>query len=275
MTQSGPASVTHMTAGQGEAPGQGVTITRPRHHIENVRQDAIQAAERRAAQTGAEPSHLINDTISWALGDSDQAPFTSAPTPGGPTPTQLSAEIKACRAYLQSTPGTNSNADSIHRANHVLKILEWLTGADDKPPTYRRETEPGDLVGGRGRVVRPYITIRFMVQEARKKIETGQTSHGFGADWHRGVIATLLWTEGERATPPMAHEDSGWECDHSDSEGVPTRREIARERGAAEEHLEPLGFKHGDIAAPYADAVACTIRWLYGETTTPPVTDDF
>lgn len=274
--RSRPTSVTLMTAGQHPTPDrQKVTVVRPRHHIENVRQDAVQAAERRAAQTGAEPGHLITDTISWALGDRDQAPFTMTPTPGGPSPGHLAGEIAACRIHLQSTPATEQNAESIRRARNTLEILEWLTGADDEPPTYRRETQPGDLVGGRGLIIRPYLEIRRMILEARKKLQTGQTSLGFGASWHQGVIATLLWVEGEHPTPPMAHEGTSELCTHPDSDGLPSRREIARERGAAEEHLEPLGYKHGDIAPQHADAVACTVRWLYGGTTQPPVTDDY
>lgn len=265
-----PATVTPMPTGQHPVPE--ATVVRPRHHIENVRQDAIAAAERRAAQFGTEPSHFITDAISWALGDHDQAPFTGASTSGGPTSAQLAAEITAAHDYLQSTPSTEPHADSISRAHNTLELLEWLTGAHDDPPTYRRETQPGDMVGGRGLIVRPYIEIRRIIQEARHKIESGETSLGFGRAWHEGVIATLRWVEGETPLPPMAH--TGGICRHPDSEGLPTKREIARERGAAEEHLEPLGYKHGDIPAQRADAVACTLRWLYGQTTTSPVTDD-
>ena len=268
--QATPATVTHMATGQ---PQQGATIVRPRHHIEAVRQDATAAAERYAAQAGTAPSPLITDTISWALGEHPHAPFTGTPTPGGPTPGQLADEIEACRTHLRSTPAVPGDT-SIRRARAVLRLLEWLTGADDMPPTYQHETEPGDLVGGRGRIVRPYIEIRSMVLQARGKISTGQTSHGYGTPWHQGVIATIEWAEGERARPPMAH-DGGTACTHPDSDGRPDDRQLARERGAAEEHLQTLGYRHGDIPPEYADAVACTIRWLYGETTTPPVTEDY
>jgi hypothetical protein len=264
-----PATVAHMTAGQ---PQQGATVTRPRHHIEAVRQDAIAAAEHYATQAGTTPSRLITDAISWALGEHPQAPFTGTPTPTGPTPEQLADEITACRTHLRTTPATPGDA-SVSRAWGVLPILEWLTGADDLPPTYQRDTQPGDLVGGHGRIVRAYITTRSMILAARDKISTGQTSHGYGADWHQGVIATIEWVEGERTTPPMAHP-GGTACTHPDSDGRPDDRQITRERGAAEEHLQALGYRHGDIPPAYADAVACTIRWLHGGTTTPPVTED-
>lgn len=265
-----PATVTPMPTGQHPAPQ--ATVVRPRHHIENVRQDAIAAAQEMAAEDGGKPDQLINDTISWALGDREQAPFTLTPTPGGARPHHLAGETAACRIHLESTPSTEGNSESVDRAYAILRLLQWLTGENDKPPTYRRETQPGDLVGGRGLIVRPYLEIRLMIQEARQKIETGETSLGFGRAWHEGVIATLRWVEGETPLPPIAH--SGGSCRHPDSDGLPTKREIARERGAAEEHLEPLGYKHGHILAQRADAVACTLRWLYGQTTTAPVTDD-
>ena len=264
-----PVSVAPVTTGQ----HQGAAVVRPRHHVEAVSRDAARAADEIAAEDGAEPDYLIPDAISWAFGERGQAPFTRTPGPGAGR-ADVHAEITACRAYLQSTPWSEEADATISRAQDLLKVLEWLTGADDKPPTYCRETEPGDLVGGRGLIVRPYLEIQRMIARARAKLAAGQTSHGLGADWHQGVIATLAWAGGDRDTPPMAHEDPTEACAHSPSSGPPGPRDIARERGAAEEHLEPLGYKHGDIAFHYADAVAATIRWLYGETTTPPVTDD-
>jgi hypothetical protein len=46
---------------------------------------------------------------------------------------------------------------------------------------------------------------------------------------------------------------------------------MTRERRAAEEHLEPGGYRHGSHSPGYADAVAATLAWLYGQTTIPPV----
>jgi hypothetical protein len=274
MTSASPTTnVSSMTTGQHTPGHQDVAVVRPRHHVENVRQDANAVAEESAVADGGEPDYLISDTISWALGDLDQAPFTRTATPGGAGPAHLGNEIAACSAHLRSTPSTEENVESVGNARDVLKVLEWLTGADDAPPTYQLETQPGDLVGGRGLIVRPYLEIRRMIQEARAKAGNGQTSYGFGTAWHQGVIATLMWTEGDTPTPPMAHS-GGLECTHPDSVDVPTKREIARERGAAEEHLESFGYKHGDISDQYADAVACTLRWLYGQTTRPPVTED-
>ena len=270
-----PVSVAPVTTGQHQAPDDpGAAVVRPRHHVEAVSRDAALAANEIAAEDGKEPTYFIPNVISWVLGERDEAPYTGTPTIGGASSADVQAEIAACRAYLQSTPWSEQASMPISRARNTLEILEWLTGAVDKPPTYLRETEPGDQVGGRGLIVRPYLEIRRMIAQAREKLTAGQTSHGLGADWHQGVIATLAWAGGDRDTPPMAHEDPAGACTHSPSSGPPGPRDIARERGAAEEHLEPLGREHGNIAFHYADAVAATIRWLYGETTTPPAAGD-
>jgi len=49
------------------------------------------------------------------------------------------------------------------------------------------ETEPGDLVGGRGRIVRPDVEIRQMIVSARAKLAAGQASYALGADWHQAA----------------------------------------------------------------------------------------
>jgi len=235
---------------------------RPRDHVENVRTDALRAATRSAARTGAVPSSLITDTISWALGDGGHALFTDPPT-ADIGPAEIAAEVSACRVFLQSTPWSEDAADAIRRARHVLTVLEWLTGVDDRPPTYCRETEPGDLVGGRGRIVRPDAEIRRMTALAKAKLAAGQTSYALGADWHQGVIATLEWALGDRAASPVLGKAPS---------GLPEDRDIAIEQGEAEDHL--AAPRRGiDIPLHFADAVACTCRWLLAGTTQPPVSD--
>jgi len=253
-----------MSAGQDQGPA----VVRRRQHVEAVRRDAQRAVEQIAA-AGTGPGRLTAEAISWALGERDRAPFSGAP--GGASPAEIEAEIAACRGYLRSAPWSEETDQAVRSASRVLKVLEWLTGADDRPPACCPGTEPGDLVGGRGLIVRPGLEIRRMIAAAGGKLAAGEGSHGLGGDWHLGVIATLTWVEGDRAVPPMAHGGTV-ACMHPDSAGRPGPREIWRERTAAEQHIAPLGYKHGDIAFHYADAVAFTLRWLYGETITPPVT---
>lgn len=254
-----------MTAGQNHASeDRSAAVLRSRHHVEAVRADAIRAAERRAAKTGDDPSHLITDIISWALGEGDQAPFTGTRTSSSAGPAEVDAEIAICRTYLESTPWSEQSTDSIRRARHVLKMLDWLTGTDDRPPTYCRETEPGDLVGGRGQIVRPDVEIRRMILTAREKLAAGQTSYGLGADWHEGVIATLEWASGDRAESPIRGKALG---------EPPDGPQITIEQGEAEELITPPQWP-ADIPFHFADAVASTCRWLLGGTIRPPVTED-
>jgi hypothetical protein len=263
MTTAPPPPVPPQPHGHG-------AVVRLRQHVEAVRADANRAAEHVAPEFGGQPDYLISDAIDWALGQRVAAPFSGTPTPGGARAEDVAAEITACHRYLQSTPYSDEADETIDRARYVLKVLEWLSGASDLPPTYTRGTEPGSLTGGRGPIVRPYAVILRMTARAREQLDAGDTAgYGSGPGWHQGVIATLTWVNGGREDPPMAHP--GGTCTHPPSDGLPAGAEMTRERGAAEEHIEYGGYQHGDIAPGYADAVACTLRWLYGQTTTPPV----
>jgi hypothetical protein len=243
--------------------GPDPAIVRPLAYIENVRADANRAAARAAEHAGSQPSSLASDTISWALGQQRQAPFSRQPA-GSRSEPDIQTEIAACRTFLQTTPYSQEASDRIERAHAVLNLLEWLAGADDRPPTYCRETLPGDLVGGRGRIVRPHAEIRRMITMAQAKLASGQTSHALGTDWHEGVIATLQWVLGDCAITPIHGTAPA---------GLPQGPQIHFEQRAAEDHLASPGLQPA-IPYHYADAVACTCRWLLGGTTTPPVTDD-
>jgi hypothetical protein len=250
-----------MTTGQ---TPPALAVIRPRDHIENVRADAIRAATEIAAGDDNHPDFFfISHAISWALGDHDIAPFTRRRTPAPSQRPDIEAEITNCRSFLHTTAWSESAEDRIDAARAVLKILEWLTGADDRPPTYGRQTEPGDLVGGRGRIVRTEAAIRSMRSLAQAKLASGQASHALCADWHHGVIDTLHWVLGDRSVTPMLA---------TAQPGMPDGGRIAVEQAEAEDHLVDPASRPG-IAYHYADAVACTCRWLLGNTTRPPVTD--
>jgi len=182
----------------------------------------------------------------------------------GDSGSDVAAEIDACRSFLQSTPWSEQATESIDDARSVLEVLEWLTGADDCPPTYCRETEPGDLVGGRGRIVRPDTDIRHMIALAEAKLAAGQTSYALGTDWHQGVVATLRWVLGDRLMSPI--HGTAWTQ-------VPDGPGITIEQREAEDHLA-APRRRPEIPLHFADAVACTCRWLLGGTTQPPVSDD-
>lgn len=254
-----------MTAAQNPAPkGPDTAIVRSRQHVEAVRADANRAAEENAAEFGERPDYLISHAIDWALGQRTETPFTSQATPNRAAPGDVAAEVATCRHYLETTPYSDEAEETIDRARDVLKVLDWLTGADDLPPTYGEETEPGDLVGGRGRIVRSDAEIRRMISMAREKLAAGMTSHGLGPDWHDGVIATLEWVNGDRAESPVRGKVLG---------EPPDGPQITIEQGEAEELITPPQLPT-DIPFHFADAVASTCRWLLGGTTQPPVTEN-
>jgi len=254
-------------------PGRpGTAVTRPRAHVRAVHDDSVRAAQQAAEQAGGQPDYLISYAIGWALGRPGPAPFTGTPAPAGAGPGDVAAEITACRRYLETTPYSGQAATAIGRARHVARILEWLTGASDLPPAYTSGTEPGDLAGGRGPVVRTAAETSAAAARARAQRDAGDTAGwGSGPGWHDGVIATLEWAGGHHAEPPMAHPGSSCSgpCSHPPSAGPPTPAEMTRERRAAEEHLEPGGYRHGSRSSGYADAVAATLAWLYGQGPRP------
>lgn len=261
-----------MTAGPGRyRTGVTSAVTRPGRHVAAVRADADQAARDAAERTGAPADTLIGDTIDWALGQSAEAPFTRTPAPPAIWRAAIGAEISACSRYLQSTPWSKETDEKISQARDVLEVLEWLAGITDQPPVYTAGTQPGDLTGGRGPVVRTADDIAGTLTRATRQASAGDTAGwGSGPGWHAGVIATLAWASGGRAAPPMDHPGPG-ACTHPAPEGLPSDQDMRREQLAAEEHLQPGGYRHGDHSPGYADAVVTTIGWLYGETTQPPV----
>jgi hypothetical protein len=250
--------------------GPGAAVTRPARQVSAVRADAARAADENAARSGGPPDHQVLAAIDWALGRAAAAPFTGTPTPGGARPGDVADEMAACRRHLRSTPYSEAAADSIRRARSVRAVLAWLTGESDLPPAYTAGTRPGDLVGGRGPVVRDHAAITAMAARARSQLAADDTGWGSGPGWHEGAIATLNWAAGESPDPPMAHPGAG-PCSHPPSDGPPGDAEMTRELRAAEEHAEPGGQQHGGHSPGYADAVAATLAWLYGQTTTPPI----
>ncbi len=238
-------------------------VVRPRSRVENVRADAMRAAERAAAHTDAEPSSLISETISWALGERDYAPFSRAHTPQT-HPSDIVREIDRCRLFLQTTPWSEDADRQIGCAQRISDLLEWLVGKTDVPPTYCRETGPGDLVGGRGRIVRSDAEVREQLTLAQAKLVSGQTSYALDTDWHEGVIATFQWVFGDCALTPI--------LGHLASE-QPSGGQIFIEKGEAEEHLANPRARP-EVPYHYADAVACSCRWLLGGTTRTPVSPE-
>jgi len=230
---------------------------RPAAHIAAVRDDALQAADNAAALTGQPPDYLIPYAIDWAEGRPAPAPFTGKPTAAA-SPEDLQAEISACETYLTTTNYSDETAQQLEDARDVLELLRWITGKTDKPPAYSDGTLPGDLVGGRGVIVRSTADLTALATAARTGTGPRATA----------VAATLAWLAGT-GPAPMAHPEPG-PCTHpAPQPGGPGEQAIIREQRAAEEHAEPGGYRHGTHTPAYAAAVTGAIRWALGDPEQP------
>lgn len=128
------------------------------------------------------------------------------------------------------------------------------------------------MTAARSPIVREAADVAAMRALATARRDGGTDPAGWasGPGWYDGVTAALEWAADHRAEPPMTHPARpGDMCTHPPSAGPPDRREIARERGAAEEHLEG-GYRHGDHSPGYADGVIAAIRWLLDQAADPP-----
>jgi hypothetical protein len=247
------------------APPPGGAVVRSAWQVAALRANAERAVAAMAARTGRPPGTELTGAIDWATGAGGTAPFT-----GTPGPADLAAEAAACSRYLKETRYSEQAAPTMSWARQIQTLLEWLTGASDRPPAYAAGTQPGDITGGRGLIVRTPAETAAMAALARTRRDSGTDPEGWasGPGWYAGVAAALEWAGGQRADPPMSHPDAHG-CSHPVSAGLPEHREIARVRGQAEEHLQ-REFQHGSHSPAYADGVLASIRWLYGETTDPP-----
>jgi len=128
------------------------------------------------------------------------------------------------------------------------------------------------MTAARSPIVRQAADVAAMTALATDRRDSGADPAGWasGPGWYSGVTAALEWAAGHRADPPMSHPAGpGAVCSHPASAGPPDRRAIARERGAAEEHLDG-GYRHGDHSPGYADGVIAAIGWLLDQAAGPP-----
>ena len=186
----------------GEAPPSGTAIVRPMRHVRAVRErylrrfaDPAEAAASRSARAWA-----------WALGESRTAPVTDRLTVVPPSRPEIEAEITAADER-------RLRGDKENRADAAATVMRWLIGDDDHVPV--RSENRGALVGGFGDVVRSpeQITAALVLaaegqQRAAaqgRDLDAGADARAFArqdADYLNGVMATLAWVLGERASSP-------------------------------------------------------------------------
>ena len=188
----------------GAAPPEGTAIVRPLSHVRAVRERYLQrfpnpaeAAASRSARAWA-----------WALGETALAPVTDRQTARPPSRAEMEAEIT--EAEQRRVHGTREG-----RADAAATVLRWLLGTDDHVPV--RCTNPGELVGGFGDIVRSREQMADLVvlagpaqrAAAVRSLDTGaapgEREHARReADYLDGVLMTLAWVCGERAETPIS-----------------------------------------------------------------------
>jgi hypothetical protein len=153
------------------------------------------------------------------------------------------------------------------RADAAATVLCWLLGMDDHVPV--RCTDPGDLVGGFGDIVRSREQIADLIvlaapaqRAAAMRSLDAVTAPGDRegarreAEYLDGVLMTLAWVSGRSTEAPVSHARAG-----------ATSRTLKRERLHAEDAIE----EGADQPSPsYGEGVQSTISWLLGDSTAPP-----
>jgi len=239
-----------------EAPPAGTAVVRPLGHVQAVRE--------RYLQRFTDPSEVASSRSArawaWALGEISIAPVTDRRTAIPPNRAEIEAEIAEAEQRRLSGPREG-------RADAAATVLRWLIGVDDHVPA--RSTNPGELVGGYGDIIRspvPIAEVAVRAAEVRRASAAASSDAGLDASARHsasqraryldGVTATLGWVLGDRPEAPITR---------AENRGI-TSKELKRERIYAEDVVE-----HGRDAEAvdrwYAEGVKSTISWLLGDST--------
>lgn len=245
----------------GAAPPEGTAIVRPLVHVRAVRARYLQ---RLADPAGAAASRAAR-AWAWALGETGHAPVTDRLTGTPPSRDEIEAEIT--EADQRRLHGTREG-----RADAAATVLRWLLGTDDHVPV--RCTNPGELVGGFGDIVRSPEQMADLVVLARAAQQAaaarsldvgaapGEREHARQeADYLDGTLMTLAWVYGERPETPVSH-----------AQAELTSRTLKRERLHAEDAIQQ-GADQPAAGRPsrfYGEGAQSTISWLLGDSTVPP-----
>lgn len=241
------------------APPAGTAIVRPLGHVQAVRE--------RYLQRFADPAEALASRSArawaWALGQTGIAPVTEQPTASPPSRAEIEAEIT--EAEQRRLRGTRE-----WRADAAATVLRWLIGVDDHVPV--RDTNPGELVGGFGHIVRSPEQIAEVVDyaaQAQRVVAAASTDAGLDAvarhsasqrmRYLDGVTAACGWALGDRAEAPITR---------AENRGA-TSKALKRERLHAEDVIEHGGDGEA-VDHWYAEGVKSTISWLLGDSTSVP-----
>jgi hypothetical protein len=215
----------------------------------------------------------------WALTGTRPSPVTLS-SPAGHPPSREKIHTEAGAPPEGSTAPPGVPTDYCDELREARRVLAWLIGDTDEIPV--DDENRGRFIGARNDYARTDPDIRHVRDNARHgidafdlpepmnstdaKIPWQWDSRWMNAAWLRGVRDLLDWVLGNRAAAPL----SGQTVD------LPAVYNLIYEDSAAADVV--LQGRPGGIAVDpdsypppqYGEAIQATIRWLRGETTTPP-----
>jgi hypothetical protein len=249
-------------------------ITRTRQQVEAVLTQSL-------SEVGTEGRAAL--AWEWALTGSRPSPVTlSLPTGHPPSREEIVAEAAADPEGSTAGPGVPS--DFCDQLGEARRLLAWLAGESDEIPV--DDENRGRFIGARDDYARTDDDIRQVRARARRGLEAcdlpdpmdpadartpWQWDAGWmNAAWLRGVRDLLDWVLGERAASPLRGR----------LVGLPDTYDLTYEDGAADDVIlqgRPSGLPVDPATYPppqYGEGIQASIRWLRGETITPPVDQD-
>src|ERR1022692_4850095 len=241
-------------------------ITRPRPLVEAV-------LARSLLEMGTEGRTAL--AWDWALTGTRPSPVTLSLPPGSsPSREEILAESDAPPEGSTASAGIPS--DFCDELGEARRILAWLGGATDEIPV--DDENRGRFIGVRDDYARTDADLRQIRDNARHGLTAcdlpehmdpadamnpWQWEAGWmNAAWLRGVRDLFDWVLGERAASPL--------CGRTVE--LPAVYDLTFEDTAAND-VVLQGHPGGLPVFPppqYGEAIQAAIRWLRGETTTPP-----
>jgi hypothetical protein len=245
-------------------------ITRPRQLIEAVLAQSL-------LEMGAEGRTAL--AWDWALTGSRPSPVTLSLPPGRP-PSREEILAESAARPEGSTASAGVPSDFCDELGEARRVLAWLARATDEIPVDAENR--GRFIGARDDYARTDADIRQVRGNACRGLDAfdlpehmeladamnpWQWEAGWmNAAWLRGVRDLLDWVLGQRAASPLC----GRTVD------LPAMYDLTFEDTAADDvvlqgrpgglPVDPAAF----LPPQYGEAIQAAIRWLRGETTTPP-----
>ena len=256
-------------------PGQlAPAIIRPREQVEAVLEQSLQ-------EMGGEGRTAL--AWQWALTGARPSPVTLSLPPGRtPSREEILAEADAEPEGSTAPPGVPT--DFCDQLGEARRVLAWLTGASDEIPV--DDDNRGRFIGARDDYSRTDDTIRQVRGYAVRGLHAFDLPDPMDPDdaqrpwrwpaswmnaaWLRGVRDLLTWILGEHPTSPL--------CGRTVS--MPNAYDLTYEDAAADDVVtqgRPGGLPVDPSTYPppqYGEGIQATIRWLRGEDTTPPITNE-